>query len=258
MTLAISLALAVATGACAKDETKRSTLTTSTSLTTGTGGSGAGGSSGTGGTGGSGGSTSTSGTAGGGGIPVSDVACTGDYAFRAAGMSFTPPTAGALGQAFNELAYDFEVHPITVVLRATDPQQATIAASSTMYDPNTYMDSFVAGLDPTFTDAGLAQGAFWTGTPQATGYLRLRHDQGVLDLELTNLTVHATTDSDCNQAFVTLDAIIPVTEKSKQLVYSGGTTTVGDLGGGDPNNPLPLRALFLTEAISLDWASLDP
>ena len=202
-TLVISLALVVAASACAEDEKPPSSLTASSSSTTGGGGDG-GGSSGTGG------SSSTSGTAGGGGILAADVACTGDYAFRAVGMSFTPPTAEALAAAFNEFTFAGEEHPITIVLRAADPSQASIGASPSVYDTETYMDSFVPGLEPVFSpaDAIIKQGSFATGSAQPSGYLSIRHQQGMLDLALNNLIFHAGTSGDCNQAFVTLDAIV--------------------------------------------------
>ena len=79
----------------------------------------------------------------------------------------------------------------------------------------------------------------------------------MLDLELNNVTVHAATSSDCSQATVTLDATVPAAEKSKTIVYSGGSTTVGALAGGDPNSGLQLHALFMTEAVSFDWTTLD-
>jgi len=253
--LAIGVALMVATGACCEEETCRSGLTSSTT-STGTGGDGTGGSSS--GTGGGGGSSSTSGTAGGGGISPADDACVGDFAFRAAGMSFTEPTSAALAAALNEMTYSGQEHPITVVLRSSDPNAATIGASVSVYDEQTYMDSFATGLEPTFSpaDAILELGGFGTASPAPTGYLRARHLAGVLDLELTNLNINAGTSGGCAFAFITLDATIPSAERSKSIQTSTGTNTIGDLGGGDPNNDLQMRAIFMAETIDFDFSSL--
>ncbi|MBW2459440.1 MAG: hypothetical protein JRI68_33415 [Deltaproteobacteria bacterium] len=251
--LAISVALIVAAGACCEEETKQSGLPTTSSSTTSTGGGAGGSTSGTGGS-----TSSTSGTAGGGGISAADEACIGDFAFRAAGMAFTEPTAAALAAALSELTYSGEEHPITVVLRSSDPNAATIGASVSVYDDQTYTDSFATGLEPTFspTDAIVELGSFGTASAAPMGYLRARHQAGVLDLELQNLSINASTSGGCASAFVILDAVIPASEKSKSIQTSAGTNTIGDLGGGDPNNDLQLRAIFMAETIDFDFSTL--
>jgi hypothetical protein len=224
------------------------TTATTTTTTTGNGGNGAEG--GMGGAGGGGGS------AGSGPIGPADNACVGDFAFRAAGMSFTPATPPDLGAALNELTYDTMEHPITIVLQSTDPASATMGGSPSLPLGDGMPEAFDSGYEPTFTGATILQGSFSTASPQPTGYLRVRHQQGAVYLQLDNLTFIASTSFDCSQAFVSLDAVIPAAERTKQLTISSGPTTIGTLAGGNANDSIQLRAIFLSESINFDHSTL--
>jgi hypothetical protein len=242
---AIAIA-ALVTLACGEE--RRAGNEAATSVTSGsTGGSS---SSGGGSAGGPG-----AGGMGGGAIPPADIACIGDFAFRAVGMSFAPPTPKDLAVTLGELTYSATEHPIAVVLRSSDATATTLAASATMED-SMALSAFVTDLQPTFTEAAIAQGSFGSLTTQLIGYLRVRHDAGFLDLELANLNVQAATSSSCGQAFATLDASIPAAEREKSLTLPDGETTVGDLAGGDPADDIQLRALFSAESVEFDFDSL--
>jgi hypothetical protein len=206
-------------------------------------------------TGGGGGESGTGGAGGEEGIPPADTACLGEFAFRAVGMTFALPTPKDLGVAFGELAYDTGEHPIAVVLRSGDATQMTVAASATMENEDG-THSFVTDLAPTFIEAVVAQGSFDTAMAQPLGYLRLRHLDGFLDLELANIDVHAATAASCGHALVTLDASIPAAERDEPLTLESGETTVGELAGGDAQEDVPLRAVFAAESINFDFASL--
>ncbi len=191
----------------------------------------------------------------GGSIEPPDSACLGDFAFRAAGASFVSPTPKDLALTFSKLAYDPTLeHPITVVLLATNPSKATVAAS-----PSLLMDTkeeFIAGLEPVFTKATIQAGRFFSAMPQSKGFVRIRGSAGGLDLQLGNMTLDATTSNDCGQAFVSIVTTVAASERSKTLVVDGESTTVGALAGGDAGSDFDLGMLFLAETVSFNFGSL--
>jgi hypothetical protein len=245
---------ALVIGACGGEDKPCPRLGTTTTgsttpSTSGTGGEGAGP------IGGGGSGAGQAGGGGSGGTAPADTACAGDWAFRAAGMSFTPPTPTDLATAFDALTFETAEHPVTVVLRASDPDAATVGAAPTM-ENDQYSNEFVPGFTPAFTDATVKQGSFLSQSPAKNGFLFVRHLAGVLQLALENVSVYAATSAGCGQATVTLDAVIPASERSKTLTTASGATTVGTLAGGDPDKGIQLRALFVAESITFDFSKL--
>ncbi|MSP24858.1 MAG: hypothetical protein EXR75_06760 [Myxococcales bacterium] len=235
----------VATGPAGTAQTTGATGASGTS-TTGSGGAQGGA--------GAGGGEQGGGNAGGNVAPA-DNACIGDFAFRAAGASFAPPTPKALALALTQFSFDSATeHPITIVLRSTDPAKATVAASPTSLVD--FQEEFVPGLEPEFTAATIMAGRFISAAPQNMGYVRVTHETGNLDLRVGNVTIDAATASDCGQAMVSIVAIVPAAERTKTLVVSGKTTTVGALAGGSAANDFDVAMLFLAETVSFNFSNL--
>lgn len=204
------------------------------------------------GTGGQGG-MGEGGMGGTGGEEPEPETCMGDFAYRADGMSFVDPTPSALAAAIAEHV-DENDHPLTLVLRSNDTG-ATVGASFALEAGTAY--EFLPPLAPTFTDAMVEGGLFYSMAPAAEAFARIRHDDGVLDLTLVNLDVDATTELDCGLAQVTLEASIPAALRSQTLVGSAGSSTIGELAGGDEGDDIAFAATFTGTSVSFDFDSLD-
>ncbi|MEQ9321069.1 MAG: hypothetical protein RIF41_18040 [Polyangiaceae bacterium] len=205
------------------------------------------------GTGGEGGMGEGGSMGGAGGSEPEPVTCMGDFAYRADGMSFAAPTPTALADALAEHIGDDD-HPITVVLRSADAG-ATVGASFALDGGTAYQ--FPAPLTPTFTDAMVEGGLFYTMAPAAQAFARIRHDDGVLDLGLVDVDLDATTERDCGLAQVSLEATIPASLRSETIVGSAGSATIGELAGGNDNDDIPIAANFTGTSVSFDFDSLD-
>ena len=258
--ITVPLALLAMAGACGDETTAPPGTGPSTTSSSGTpttsGGGNDGGNSGTamGGSGGTGAAGGGSGATGGGDVDPLDRACSEDIAFRADGAIFKPPTPQDLALALTELTYDVTLHPVTVVLQGSDPGNATIAASQTMDDGN-FNEVFVTGFEPgSWPGATIAAGGFSSNGPQSSGYLRIRHLMGNLDLQLTNLSIIATTSGDCAFGTILIDAIIPSSQRTSTLEIASGSTTIGDLAGG--SGDINVGMVFQASAVAFDFSTL--
>ncbi len=265
--------LAIGLVACAEskdDNLPNPKPSTTTSTTQNQGGGGTGGgvggenSGGQGETGGVGGGTSAStGTDSESGTDTAalDIACTGDKAFEATGMSFVFPTPPALGVALGMLTYDPSTHPITIVLLA---EQEMVTASAA--------DSGKFVVNPPAGTVSIAHGGFSTDSPQTSGLLRLvdPKDGTPIDIALENLTFSATTQAGCSYANVVLEAVIPATQGEVLLPVGSSTKALGQLtdcpnegcgnqgGQGAGAGGWLVRAFFQAQTTSFDFASMGP
>jgi len=204
------------------------------------------------------------GTGGGGGIGGSggapeivplDNACIADVAFQSAGLFFKSPTPQALALALNELTYDADTHPITVVLQGADPSNVSVAASATEED-SSISEVFLPGLTPTFAAGVLYEGGFQTDSPQSTGYVHIVDLASTVDIELSDLNIFATTSGDCTAAVIVIDAKIPAAERSKSITLASGTTTIGTLAGGSSTDDIQFGMLFQAISVGFDFSTL--
>ncbi len=254
----VLLSALIVLACCGEDDRQPNAPYYPTTTNTGTG-SNTGGNSSTSSLGGAGG---VGGATGGGELVApADSPCFAEVAFWASGMAFMSPTPMALAKAFNQLAYDDSLaHPISIVLVASKPEQMTPSVGiSATADNGSGLHVFPSGQKPEFVSATIGYGYFSTKTPQTSGYLHFRHEQGEVDIELRNLFVSAKTGSDCSVLYVTLDAVIPTSESNVALTVDGTATTIGELAGGAGGSaPMAwqLRAMFLAETITFDFGSL--
>ncbi len=187
-----------------------------------------------------------------GGAAVAEpVACTGDAAFWATGMSFTEPTPRALADALHGALFGYDAHGVSVVLSGD-----AVAASATVV----HVDGehrFTSG--PDFASIHRDAGGFATTEPQARGWLRLGADDDAPTVELHNVVLTVRASADCGQLFVVLDAVLPTSEGDATVWFDGQWQTLKALaGGGESITGWPVRTLFQGEAISFDFASLAP
>jgi len=192
------------------------------------------------------------GMGGAGGAEPENPACVGDFAFRADAMTFVDPTPTDLASALNEHIGP-EDHPITLVLRSSS--DAPVLGTSFAMEAGPAW-KFLPPLTPTFTEAMVESGSFKSMAPAAEGFVRIRHDEGVLDLAIVDVQVDALTELDCGLAEVTLDATIPAALRDETMVGSQGETTLGELAGGDDGD-IPVTATFTGTSISFDFDSLE-
>lgn len=203
---------------------------------------------------GGGGSAASDPTGGIGGAPPAQSAgpCPVDVAFRAAGLSFTEPTAPALGMALGAALYGYEAHGISLVVHGD-----TLTASATVAGDD---GAHVLIGSPAFTGAVVSASGIRAEGVQATGLLRVHDGEWPVDLDLINVTLDARTSDDCSQVFVVLDAILPIPMAGVALGSDEESMTIGELGGGaaPETQGFQLRALFIGEAIDFDFESLAP
>jgi hypothetical protein len=195
---------------------------------------------------------------------AADPPCTSDLAYWAAGMSFIAPTPQDLGLALSELAYDPTTHPVSLVLAAKGGVGAATLAVSATESNGANPHEFPAGKKPDFVPALLSFGGFSSAAQQMKGYLHFVDLAGPVDIDIVDITVAATTKSNCANILVTLSAFIPPTMASTVLHLKGGDRTIGELGGdggGGPKDAGPtaweIRALFPAETISFNFSTLQ-
>ena len=248
---------------------------------TGTGGSGAsggtagastGGASGSG-TGGSAGASGSAGAGGSAGSPVDastdgvtplDPACEGTYAFWATGAAFTFPTPKDLAKELGALTYDYSTHPVTIVLSAKPNGVGTLQIGATETDSGGVLQVFPAGKKPDPVAAKIQLGGFATSVAQTKAWLRVVDQSGPVDLEIDNVTLEASTASQCNSITAVLTAVIPSSQGSIALALPSGSTTIGALAGSpgsggqgpDGGSGWNLRMLFTGESTDFDFSSL--
>jgi hypothetical protein len=217
------------------------------------------GSAGAGGAGSAGGSAPGGGAGGSSDAGAADLLCAGDVAFWATGMAFVAPTPEPLAQALSALAYDPLSHPLSIVLAGAS---AKMGASATQ-DGGSGLAVFPPGEAPELVPAIIAAGGFETGAPQAVGYLRFVDAMGPVSIEVTGVTLKASTSSGCSTLLATLTAIIPASEGSKTLHLKGGASTIAELGGSDGGGEKDagppsweIRALFSGETMAFDFTTL--
>lgn len=273
--LALSLLVSLSLVACGGDESRPKAAPGSG----GSGATGGGGGSGGGATGGAGGSAGSSGGAGGvagssgaGGVAGSagaagappvvpiDVACSGALAFRATGAAFVQPTPKDLAKELSALTYDYGEHPLTIVLLAKPGGQVTVSATETQ--SGGFNQVFPSGKKPDFVGLVLKQGGFASKDEIPKAWLQLEDQNGTVYVELTKVTVSASTASNCQSLVATVDAFIPSSQGSVSLALASGATTIatlaGPLGGGGQGSAegWQLRMLFPAQATDFDFGSL--
>ncbi|MCA9618597.1 MAG: hypothetical protein KC731_06240 [Myxococcales bacterium] len=175
----------------------------------------------------------------GGALPSGDAPCVASSAFRATGMSFTEPTPKDLALALNDASYGYDAAPVTVVLRVAE-EGTTLAASATELGSDD-LYAFL-GDAPDFVGASLWDGGFRSDTPQLSGSLRI---EGVA-IPLENITIEATTSSDCSQGIFVMDAVLPSGAGDLQIAHE---ISIADLAGAGGSLGWQLRALFTGESI---------
>lgn len=244
------------------------------------GGGGAGGGSGSSASGGAGGIAKDAGSggaidAGTGGapdggapdaLPPIDTICAGKVAFWAAGASFAFPTPKALAAALGSLTFEYERHPITLVLDTqADGGGASVAISATVADASGYQQVFPPGQAPAPVAAVLTAGGITTAQPEAQGWLRVEDQSGVKAIELHDIELEATTSNKCNTLLGVVTALIPVSQGNVVLELATGKTTIATLagesadGGQTPDGGTlgwNIRMMFLGESTDFDFESL--
>lgn len=232
----------------------------------GSGGAGAtGGESASGGMAGiaSGGSAGSGGGVGGSGAaPPTDGAldepCTSNVAFWATGAAFLFPTPQGLAHELSALTYDYEAHPLTVVLAAKPSGEGFLSIGATEGDG--VPQAFPSGKKPTAVAATIAAGGFSTATTQLEAWLRVVDQSGPKDILLENLSLAATTSNKCSTLSAIVTATIPESQLSLVLDLPGGAKSIQELAGGaaspDGGAGYPLKMVFSGEATDFDFGSL--
>jgi hypothetical protein len=231
------------------------------------GSSGSSGSAGNAGTAGSSGAAGAAGAAGSGGSgsdggPI-DEACASNVAFWATGAAFVFPTAKALAQELSALTYDYNAHPLTVVLAAKPGGVGLVAVSATESGsggPQVFPD----GKKPALVTAAISSGGFATATAQTEGWLRVVDQSGPKDIALENVELTATTGGKCSTLSASVTAVIPASQGSLSLDLPSGAKTIAELAGGssgggqtpDGGAGYPLKLVFSGESTDFDFGSL--
>ncbi len=198
-------------------------------------------------------------------MPPVDSACQKSVAFWATGASFTFPTPKNLAAALGELTFDYEQHPVTVVLLTQSGGGMTLAASATEQQPGGFAEVFVPGQKPGFVPATVTAGGFATGASQAQGWLKVKDPSGIKQIELSNIELSVSTSNKCSVLVGLLTAVIPISQGAITLELDSGSTSIAALvGGAADGGQIPdggalgwnLRLLFSAESTDFDFASL--
>ena len=201
-------------------------------------------------------SSSSSGTGGGAGTGhmTAEPACTRDVAFRAAGLSFLEPTPPALASRLNDVGYGYDAHGLTVVLAAADgAPRVAVSATENVSGAHQF-----TGLSPVSVGAQLAAGGFESTEAQSEATMQLWVEGHFVGIELRNINLRARTLSECAEAWIFVDAVIPESAGGIDL----GGATISELAGPTKGNAdvaglgWPVQIMFATESILFDFATM--
>jgi hypothetical protein len=172
-------------------------------------------------------------------------------------MAFTFPTPPKLAAVLNALTYDPPTRPFSLALLSTkQPGKAALGISATVDGPNGA--TFLPGKDVPFTLVSLQQGGFTTIDPSPKGWLRLVDEtSNPVDLEIENIAINVSTQSECSRLVGSLDALILPAQAGISLTHDGQAQTLADLAAAaKPDQPIQIHALFTGESMNFDFGSL--
>ncbi len=149
--------------------------------------------------------------------------------------------------ALSELAYDYDSHPLTIVLQS----DATAAVSAT--EDSGYSQAYPETYEPAYSPVTMTTDGFESAAPQEMGWLAVESNGKRVLIELDNLSFSVSADDDCSSAIVVVSATIPASEGDTKL-DTGKTKTITELATGSKSSEAPgwpVKIVF--EAVSIDF-----